>query len=81
MAGGVNAPIDVLLSWPPPNHVNPVHRQKLLLWTIGVLYSVTVIVVGLRMWARVRITRNVGPDDWLILATMVSVKWTDICEN
>src|SRR5213078_832395 len=45
-------PFDVILSWPPPNHVNPPSRATLLLAIEIPLLIITVFVVALRLASR-----------------------------
>lgn len=56
---------------PAPNYVNPSTRD----WTApACLIALFILSSGIflaRIWARFRITRTAGLDDWLIIASMV----------
>ncbi|KAI5840097.1 hypothetical protein DFP73DRAFT_197025 [Morchella snyderi] len=59
--------------WPPPNTVNPETKAPMI---IGVFIGFTVLavmVVGLRFWTRLYIIRNIGMDDWFILAATINL--------
>jgi hypothetical protein len=73
MAGGIHPPVDVILSWPTPNYVNPHTRGWELVIICIVLYALALFAVIARLWARFMIQRNAGADDALILAAMVSM--------
>ena len=62
--------MDALLSLPPPPDGDQDRGGRVMVayWTV---FSVAIIVTGLRFWARIRI-RAVGWDDWLMLAAVVS---------
>lgn len=69
---GLRPPLDVILSWPKPNYVNPETRGNGVLVGTIVLGIITYLVVGGRIWARLFVQRNAGLDDWLVIAAMVS---------
>ena len=64
-------PIEVILSWPPPNYANPVTRGDALLIVNSILIALVVITVGLRMYTRLIIKRWFGIDDVFILLALV----------
>jgi hypothetical protein len=72
MPGGLNPPPDVLLSFPPPNFINPEKHPATLLWIACILGPITVIMLFLRMCVRGIHQRNTGWDDWLMVAATVS---------
>jgi hypothetical protein len=63
-------------TWPAPNYVNPETRGWGAPAGIIAMFVITCGVVGARLWARFVIKRTVGWDDWLIIASMVSI-WGD----
>lgn len=64
-------PPDVVASWPAPNFTNPETRGPALIIVEILALSIGCILLGLRMYVRVRITRSVGWDDWLMVAGAV----------
>ncbi len=65
-------PIEVLLSWPPPNYVDPkdVRGPQLLIITF-VLFPIALISVALRTFTRLYISKSFGADDWFLLVAVV----------
>jgi len=61
-------PIDVILSWPTSNYDDPqdVRGFGLLIVTC-VVYPITVLMVGLRIFTRLRISRSFGIEDVFLL--------------
>lgn len=57
-------------SWPAANYVDPEMRDWAAPASIIALFVVTFVVFGARIWARFRITKTQGLDDWLIIASM-----------
>lgn len=47
--GGISA--DIVASWPPPNYENPETRDWFPIYA-GILYGVTTVVTGARLWLR-----------------------------
>ncbi|KAL4807780.1 hypothetical protein BDV18DRAFT_107973 [Aspergillus unguis] len=60
-------PLEVILSWPTPNYVNPQTRNHAVLITSIVLLILSVIITALRLYTRLRITCTAGFDDILIV--------------
>lgn len=58
-------------TWPAPNYVDPEQRGWSAPACLIALVIVTFAIFGARLWARFRITRTPGLDDWLIIASMV----------
>ncbi|KAI2615507.1 hypothetical protein GGR54DRAFT_292718 [Hypoxylon sp. NC1633] len=60
---------------PPPgqtsNFTNPESRSYQLIIIIAVFTALIAILVSLRIYARLRITRSFGADDWLCIAATV----------
>jgi hypothetical protein len=71
MPGGIHPPLEVILSWPKPNVVDPVRRDWMLPILTIVIFFVTLAVVTARLWARLVIHHNAGIDDALIVLAMV----------
>ena len=59
-------PLDVILSWPKPNYIDPVRRGPALLAVNCVLLPISLAVVGLRLYTRLIIVRSAGLDDLFI---------------
>ena len=64
-------PLSVIESWPKPNYINPIVRGPENIILDLVFFPLVCLVVGIRMYTRLRITYNFGADDWLILALVV----------
>jgi hypothetical protein len=70
MPGGLRPPFDVVASW-SPNYTNPeTSGQGIVILTI-ILLAVTYVVVIMRLWARLYLSKNRGIDDALIVFNMV----------
>jgi hypothetical protein len=65
-------PPSVLATYPKPNYVNPESRSSKLLIANCVMMSVTLCVVGVRIYTRVYITHCFGADDLFIILAVVS---------
>lgn len=74
MPGGVPPPIEVILSWPVPNYDDPVTRPKAMPVLAGILGFFTLTLFLARLWVRIKMQRNAGLDDWLMVAAMVSTR-------
>lgn len=64
-------PIEVIESWPVPNHDDPITRGPAPIYFNLVLFPLVCFFIALRMYTRLRISKSFGLDDWLILATLV----------
>jgi hypothetical protein len=64
-------PLSVLASWPTPNYIDPVTRGPGLLIVNIVFSALAFIVVALRLYTRVWITRSLGMDDVFVFAALV----------
>jgi hypothetical protein len=69
MPGGIHPPADVFLSWPKPS-ANPVRRGWDVFVLMVVLYTLALVVVGLRLRARYK-RKILGRDDTFIVLAMV----------
>ncbi|KAH3968205.1 hypothetical protein HBH98_070930 [Parastagonospora nodorum] len=70
MPGGIQPPIEELLSWPVPNYIDPPTKSKYILIVACVLGPISIILLLARLWVRIRLQRNAGLDDWLMLASL-----------
>ncbi|KAK2053081.1 hypothetical protein LY76DRAFT_668682 [Colletotrichum caudatum] len=61
-------PATVMLSWPSPNHVNPVERGPALMVVELASLSVALFCLCLRLYVRFFIVRKTWWDDWLMIA-------------
>lgn len=64
-------PLDVLLSWPKPNYVDPVTRGPSLMIIELTLLPIAMIVVFLRLWVRIAWLHKSWYDDYLMIVAMV----------
>jgi hypothetical protein len=71
MPGGIHAPLEVILTWPTPNYVNPTTRPNTIFVLACVCGPTTIVLLLGRLWVRSFHQRNPGWDDWLILAGTV----------
>lgn len=62
---------DILASWPAPNYVNPVTRGNGVLIVNLVFFPVVILIILIRLYTRLKISKSFGLDDWLILAAML----------
>lgn len=67
-----NPPLEVVATWPKPNHVNPEHRGPALLIVEISIMSVAILTLMARLYVRIFKVNKHGLDDWLMLAAMVS---------
>lgn len=72
MPGGIHPPIEVMLSWPTPDYVDPVTRPKAATIFACTLGPFTIFLLFARLWVRMYYQRNTGLDDWLMLLASVS---------
>jgi hypothetical protein len=64
-------PSSVIESWPTPNYVDPVVRGPENVILNLIFCPLVGLVIALRVFTRLRISKNFGIDDWLILASLV----------
>lgn len=76
MPGGIHPPLEQLLIWPTPNYVDPPTRSPYVLITACILGPISVALLFARLYVRIRMQRNAGLDDWLMLAALVSNRST-----
>lgn len=64
-------PVEVLLSWPTPNHVNPTDvRGPALLIISWILFPIALLMVGLRIFTRLTLSKSFGVDDILLVTAV-----------
>jgi hypothetical protein len=66
-------PLSVLVTFPPANYVNPELRGSELIVLVAIAIPLLLIVVGLRIYSRARISRNFGADDVCVILAMVRI--------
>lgn len=66
-------PTSVILSWPRPNYKDPVTTGPANVIITCIFYPLVCIIIGIRCYTRLRISRSFGWDDWLILGAMVGL--------
>ena len=71
MPGGIHPPLDVILSWPKPNNINPETRPDTVVILACILGPITVALLFIRLWVRIVQQRSPGLDDWLMLTATV----------
>jgi hypothetical protein len=64
-------PVSVMDKWPKPNYIDPVKRGPALLLVNAILVPLAFIVVGLRLYTRLRIVRLAGLDDFFIALALI----------
>jgi hypothetical protein len=67
----VTAPIEVLLSFPKPNYIDPETHGPGLMIVATLLSIIAIGVVALRLYARFVITKAPGVDDILIVGALI----------
>jgi hypothetical protein len=71
MPGGLHPPLELFLAWPRPNYVDPITKPKYVLFFSCLLGPISLVLLLARLWVRLRIQKNAGWDDWLMLASWV----------
>ncbi|KAI1341336.1 hypothetical protein F5Y15DRAFT_414450 [Xylariaceae sp. FL0016] len=61
-------PLDVMLSWPDPNYINPENRGPALLIVELTILPLALICLALRLWVRIRMLQRFWYDDVLMIA-------------
>jgi hypothetical protein len=69
MPGGLHPTIEIFLTWPRPNYIDPVTKPKYVLVLSCILGPISLALLLVRFWVRLRIQQNPGWDDWLMLAS------------
>lgn len=76
MSGGMSLiPPEVIATWPAPNYINPIRHgpAAIVIGCMGAILSM--FVLSLRYYTRLRISKNFGVDDILLGIGMVSTYW------
>jgi hypothetical protein len=68
-------PLDLIASWPTPNYVDPVMRGPANIIITLIFFPLVFLIVGVRIYTRLRISRSFGADDWLILLCLVCASY------
>ena len=63
-------PLEVIAQWPKPNYEHPVTRNKTNVIFNSTLFPIVSILIGIRVYTRLRISKSFGIDDWLIVAAV-----------
>jgi hypothetical protein len=63
--------LEVIESWPVPNYTDPIKRGPSVIVVNIVFYILVLVVVSLRTYTRLRISRVFGLDDVFILIAFV----------
>lgn len=65
-------PGSVLEKWPTPNYINPESRGSYSTITVSVLLGIVTLILVVRIYTRIYISRGFGLDDVFILLAYVS---------
>ncbi|KAK2031092.1 hypothetical protein LX32DRAFT_557779 [Colletotrichum zoysiae] len=72
-------PATVMLSWPSPNHVNPVERGPALMVVELASLSVALFCLCLRLYVRFFVVHKTWWDDWLMIAATIFCTLVTMC--
>ena len=73
-------PINVILSWPTPNYVDPINRGPALL-IVNIIFVTLVVVAFIgRMYCRIHLQKWFGIDDATNIPAFVSARIDDASE-
>ncbi|KAJ4287476.1 hypothetical protein N0V88_007663 [Collariella sp. IMI 366227] len=72
-------PPDVVASWPRPNYINPETQGPDLIIAGLITLIVALITLVLRLYVRIRIIRQTGLDDWVMVAAGIFTTAATIC--
>lgn len=64
-------PLSALQNWPTPNYANPERRGPAATIVVSVLLALVTLILIVRIYTRVRISRGFGLDDVLIIFAYV----------
>jgi hypothetical protein len=67
-------PLSALQNWPAPNYVNPERRGPAAAIVVAVLLGLVTLILVVRIYTRVRISRGFGLDDVLIIFAYVCIR-------
>ncbi|PQE12112.1 integral membrane protein [Rutstroemia sp. NJR-2017a BVV2] len=63
-------PPEVIASWPAPNYINPEKHGNAVIIVDAVFFPLALLILLIRIYTRIRISKSFGLDDWLIVAAM-----------
>lgn len=61
----------IIESFPAPNYINPIVRGPANIIIISIFFPLVLLIVGIRFYTRICLSKSFGVDDGLILATLV----------
>jgi hypothetical protein len=65
-------PVSEIAKWPVPNYVNPTHvRGPELLIITCIFFPLAALMVALRIFTRIRVSKAFGVDDVFLLTALV----------
>ncbi|PQE16809.1 integral membrane protein [Rutstroemia sp. NJR-2017a BBW] len=64
-------PPEVIASWPAPNYINPERHGNAVIIVDAVFFPLALLILLIRIYTRLRISKSFGLDDWLIVAAML----------
>ncbi|KAH7014023.1 hypothetical protein B0J12DRAFT_443794 [Macrophomina phaseolina] len=81
MGGGLSPPPELLAEWATNREKYPYgeRRGPFMLLLLSILLGLTLAVVAARLWARCKVRRNAGLDDWLIVAALPFLIAYNVC--
>jgi len=65
-------PQSVVSKWPTANYINPDTRGPANLIIVSILLGIVAVILGIRLYTRIKISKGFGLDDVLILCAFVS---------
>lgn len=68
----LHPPLSVITSWPTPNYDDPLMHGTGRIVAFCILTVLVLIIVTLRFYSRLNLTKNFGIDDALIGVSLVS---------
>lgn len=71
-------PLSALQNWPTPNYANPERRGPAATIIVSVLLGLVTLILVVRIYTRVRISRGFGLDDVLIIFAYVCFSWSTL---
>lgn len=63
--GGLHPPVEVIASWPKPNHIDPEERGWGAPIALVIVLAITFLVYSARIWARLVISKSAGLDGYV----------------
>lgn len=69
----IHPPLSVIASWPDPNYEDPAKHSIGRIVAFCILTVLVLIIVLLRFYSRLRLTKSFGIDDALIGAALASL--------